>query len=63
MDYDEYNAAILKAGDLTMTINKKKFKWWFQLQCATLTPLLSSHAIRQASHLPQSVQSTMQADL
>jgi hypothetical protein len=64
MDYDEYNAAILRAGNLTMTINKRKCEGWFQLRCATLAPLLSSrnqflHAIRQASHLPESVQANL----
>jgi hypothetical protein len=68
MDYDEYNAAILKAGELTMTINKQKCEGWFQLSRATLAPLLTNrnqllHAVKQSSHLPQSVQSTMQADL
>jgi hypothetical protein len=68
MDYNEYNPEILRAGDLTMTINKRKCDGWFQLSQATLAPFLSSrnqllHAIRRASHLPQSVQSTMQADL
>jgi hypothetical protein len=68
MDYDEYNAAVLKAGELTMTVTKQKCAGWFQLSHATLALLLSKrnrflHAVKHASHLPQSVQSTMQADL
>jgi hypothetical protein len=68
IDYDEYNAAVLKAGKLTMTVTKQKCVGWFQLSCATLAPLLSNcnqflHAVKRASHLPQSVQSIMQADL
>ena len=42
MDYDEYNAAILKAWELTMTINKRKCEGWFQLNRATLAPLLTN---------------------
>jgi hypothetical protein len=38
MDYDKYNAAILKAGELTMAINKRKCEGWFQLSRATLAP-------------------------
>ncbi len=68
MDYNEYNAAVLKARELTMTANKQKCKGWFQLSRATLTPLLSNrkqllHAIKRAFYLPQSIQSTMQANL
>jgi hypothetical protein len=29
MDYDEYNAAILKAGELTMTINENCYAMTF----------------------------------
>jgi hypothetical protein len=68
MDYDEYNDAVLKAGELTMTNNKRKCEGWFQLSQATLALLLSNrnqllHAVKCASHLPQSIQSTMQANL
>jgi hypothetical protein len=68
MEYNEYNAAILRAGDLTMIINNRKCEGWFQLSHGTLAPLLSSHnqllhAIRRTSHLPKSVQATMQGDL
>jgi hypothetical protein len=57
MDYDKYNAAILKAGELTMTINRRKCEGWFQLNRATLAPLLTNcnqllHAVKQSSHLP-----------
>ena len=68
MDYDVYNKAILKAGELTVTHTKRKCAGWFQLSRATLAPLLSTrnqllHAIKHASHLPPSIQSTMRADL
>jgi hypothetical protein len=61
MDYDEYNAAVLKAGELTMTVTKQKCAGWFQLSRATPVPLLSNrnqlpHAVKRASHLPQSIQ-------
>jgi hypothetical protein len=36
MDYNEYNAAILRAGDLTMTIIKGKCEGMFKLSHATL---------------------------
>ena len=68
MDYDMCNEAILKAGDLTVTHTKQKCAGWFQLSRATLAPLLSTrnqllHAIKCASHLSPSIQSTMRADL
>jgi hypothetical protein len=66
MDYDGYNKAILKAGELTMTHTKQKCAGWFQLSRATLAPLLSIrnqllHAVKHASHLSLSIQSTMWA--
>ena len=52
MDYDTFNECVIKAGELTATIVKKKCEGWFQFSRESMAPLLEErnaalHNLRQ----------------
>jgi hypothetical protein len=56
MEYDDYQAMIMKAGELTTTHHKRKGDGWFQMSCTTLAPLLKEHnqllhSVKRMQHL------------
>jgi hypothetical protein len=66
--YDEYQNAILQAGQVTAMYHKRQCEGWFHNSWLILAPLLTEqneilHATRQYHHLPLDIQSAMQADL
>ncbi len=68
IQYDDYQSAILQAGQLTATHHKNQCERWFQHSQSVLAPLLTEqneilHATKQYYHLPLDIQSVMRADL
>jgi hypothetical protein len=68
IDYDSYQEAILQADVLTATHHKRQCSRWFQMNRATLAPLLGEcnqvlHAIKCTHHLSSDTRATMQANL
>ena len=54
MPYEDFNAAVLQAGELTATIVRTRVEGWFQFSSDTLAPMIAErdqllHQIRQES--------------
>jgi hypothetical protein len=68
IDYDDYQAIIMKARELTATHHKRQCDGRFQMSCTTLALLLKErnqllHSIKHMHHLPAKIQATLQVDL
>jgi hypothetical protein len=68
MEYDDYQAMIMKAGELTATRHKRQCDGWFLMSCTTLAPLLKEHnqllhSVKRMQHLSAKIQATVQVDL
>ena len=68
MEYDDYQATIMKAGELTATHHKRQCDGWFQMSRTTLAPLLKErnqllHSVKRMQHLSTEIQASVQADL
>ena len=55
MPYEDFNAGILKAGELTATVIRKRVEGWFQFSSDELAPMLKErdqllHRVRQESN-------------
>jgi hypothetical protein len=68
MDFTEFNASILQAGELTANVLKEKCKGWFQFSRDMLNPLLTKqnqllHTFRCSHNLSDDIVNTIRADL
>ena len=68
MEYNDYQAMIMKAGELTATYHKHQCDGRFQMSHTTLAQLLKEcnqllHSVKRMQHLSAKIQATVQVDL